>query len=447
MYYLDPAYNIYDKANRGDQQHYINNPMELRRRLVAPFQITQAEPTDDHHDLDYTNHSGEDETLTSSEMTLNRIILCTFCIVLLWSTSLQNAVYLVSDNVPKPSLYTVYDTCYFTWKFVNRQREDYENCVNSQLRQCDVDFDLADAAELQRVYVAQEHQANYTSTYTDLVQNCTAYQSNLTDLLRQWQSGGQDYRMLYQDGCVGEQREQIANILGDMHDGNTAAITTSSEYTVSSTRRVSRLVSYSKDLNNYNIEYVRNKTSSIKLSIDDITTNLTILPPLTPTLDLLTQHIQDMQSCLTLDPALSSQCTIQPSLGTVYNDTRLILTNQLLAYQTQIRMMEQNIETYRLLVVNAISAADNFYDSIAGARGLVHWLVQTARLVGSTKALCGKGSPDWCDFSKMDWYVPPPSLNPISPLLPELTSQKFENSTGDAGGQLPIALLPVNVPY
>eukprot|EP01031_Cornospumella_fuschlensis_P031416 gene31415-37974_t len=401
----DIAYNqIYDAASQRGQPEQFNNPMELRRRLVAPFQISQADDSED------------EEELSSYEMTLNRTILCTFCVILLWSTSLQNAVYLVSDNVPKPSLSAVYDTCYFTWKFVNRQRQDYENCVDSQLRQCDVDFDVADAIEKQRVAVAEEHHANYTRTYTALVQNCTSYQSNLTDLLRQWQSGGQDYRMMYQDSCVGAKRERIASILGDSSDGNTAAITTSSEYSLSSTRRVSKLVTYSKNLNSYNIDYIRNKMSSIKLSIDAITANLSILPPLDPTLNLLTQQMIEMQSCLTLDPILSNECIIQPSMGSIYNTSRIILTSQLMAFRKDVELLELDIERYRRRVVQAIDAANDFYDSIAGARGLANWLVQTANLFGSTKALCGKGSPDWCDFSKMDWFVPTLTLTQIRPL-------------------------------
>ena len=126
------------------------------------------------------------------------------------------------------------------------------------------------------------------------------------------------------------------------------------------------LLDYSVALKNYNEMYVRNKTKSIKVDVD------TIL------LDFSDDMLHDFN------------VTMLNIMAIITLELDFCLTTETCAFGSYVDTVE-----------GAIDAANDFYDSINGARGLLAYLVKTYSVIPNVGQLCGKSNPNWCSFDKV----------------------------------------------
>ena len=70
------------------------------------------------------------------------------------------------------------------------------------------------------------------------------------------------------------------------------------------------------------------------------------------------------------------------------------VTNQFAAYQRQFAAIETSVTA-------AISNANQFYQAIAGAKGVLQWLADNIPGINLGNELCGRSSPNWCEFSEV----------------------------------------------
>lgn len=74
---------------------------------------------------------------------------------------------------------------------------------------------------------------------------------------------------------------------------------------------------------------------------------------------------------------------------------------QLVAMQSQLRSYDNTFKGFQRDVSAALQSADQFYEAVSGAQGVIQWLVANVPGVGIGSALCGKSTPSWCGFSKV----------------------------------------------
>ena len=61
--------------------------------------------------------------------------------------------------------------------------------------------------------------------------------------------------------------------------------------------------------------------------------------------------------------------------------------------------LKSDIGYYIARVGQVVSNANNFYASVAGAAGVMHWLSSNIDLGVIGGSLCGHSTPNWCNFS------------------------------------------------
>ena len=89
---------------------------------------------------------------------------------------------------------------------------------------------------------------------------------------------------------------------------------------------------------------------------------------------------------------------------------------QVLVMQNHIDEYNKVISSYIDQVSVAVGKANKFYDSVAGAQGIIQWIVNNFDGLSLGSELCGKSKPSWCDFSKTSWSIPSPVIPSVVPL-------------------------------
>jgi hypothetical protein len=184
-----------------------------------------------------------------------------------------------------------------------------------------------------------------------------------------------------------------------------------------SNEKITTLAQFADDLNNYNIEYANNKTVAVQDAASRIQSEMQRLSA-----DVMTDIRKEMASllaateqliaCIGLDNATKSRGLCSQGLG-MYDrirDLQIAMEVQTFIFQGFIEDYKKEFDLFAADVKNAIKAADNFYDSVAGASGLVSWIVENMNVFRVATELCGKGSPNWCDFSKANWFIWTPDM-------------------------------------
>lgn len=365
-----------------------DNPVAKHATSMQPFNV--AQPIDNEEEF--------------KSLWLNRLITCTFCIILLWLTSLQMSSLIVGNVVETPTTSEVYDVCRYTWDTGHAMKRSYEKCIERQSVIRFIDLDNADIAERERTIAVNKRNDAYITRYKYLVNNISSVVALQRSILSSWVTGGTSHKIDYRETCNGQERARVVSQLNDKTSTNEATITQSSIYTTSTNNRVYRLTSYVDDLNSYNYRYMLNKTEIIRMDLDAAMLEIGgSIPNLNATLDNILHTIDINNACLTLEG--NRTCPYGTSFRDVYEQMREEVSTTIDVIKEYIATMEQIIALYEQRVKSAINSANSFYDSIQGARGLVVWLVKTANLFGSAADLCGKSSPDWCDFSKVRIFL------------------------------------------
>jgi hypothetical protein len=79
------------------------------------------------------------------------------------------------------------------------------------------------------------------------------------------------------------------------------------------------------------------------------------------------------------------------------------MDNQLLVVQSKLDRYDSMLTSLSDSISEAVSNANQFYESIAGAQGLLQWLSDNLDGLNLGSELCGRTTPSWCDFSKVSF--------------------------------------------
>ena len=127
------------------------------------------------------NETGETGPISVEYMLFNRIMLCVVCIALLWTTTLQNSIWIGSYFLRVPELDYVRSMCQSSYNNVDEQRSHYSQCVGSHLTTCQRELksfthtellrarnaSIVNSEAVARIYVAKE----YTTTLLSQAKN------------------------------------------------------------------------------------------------------------------------------------------------------------------------------------------------------------------------------------------------------------------------------------
>jgi len=377
----------------------VENPARSKNMVQQPESVV--------HDP-VQNDESPDPDKTERESTgklLNRLILCIFAICLLWLTSLQVCVGIVGTNVAVPELSSVTGTCQFAYQQVALQRDYYAACSQQQISTCTRSLQAAHLSESLKTATQSNSNTHFVAAIKTQAQNCSQSYLDGKRAVSAWTGSGQ--LIPYQPTCSGAEKQDVAGLLGDTSESRASVLAASEEYSASSDTSVLRLAAYSSALTSYNAEYVRNKTAQLQLLSIQVVRGVGDVR--VEAFDLrvakIENTIQQLSACAGLEEG-ESECTYGASLRATYETLRRRMGKQLDAVEEEIAEVEAVVDAYAAQVNLAIIAANRFYDSVAGAQGLAAWVAANT----GVSQLCGKSSPNWCSFSKADWFVYPPIL-------------------------------------
>lgn len=108
---------------------------------------------------------------------------------------------------------------------------------------------------------------------------------------------------------------------------------------------------------------------------------------------------------MTFHTSASNKCSIDgiqtDGIVDLYNTAQISMNAQLLAIESSFDTFKDDFDAFVEDVENAISEANRFFDSIGV---VITYLNDDLGIVSNE--ICGiSNSDDWCDMSKMNWYV------------------------------------------
>lgn len=325
---------------------------------------------------------------------VHRMILCGLSLSLLWLTSLELSQSLVRQfGVGVPSLSSLQEVCWHHgWGVVEGQKRGYEQCVMVELEHCDAQGEAALAAEKARVReVKQVGDAA-------LVQ-VRKWETNCTALLEAAKQAAESA------GCSGS---TSAMPTASPTQAPTSPLKDVISYTQSSDATVGRLAAYADALETYNSNYLRNKTKALQgLSLDIVASVAApTLPSINASFASLSLSLDALLGCVVLGSGADNAqaCPLGIiSADALYLTLQTEMEGQLAAVTSTLDAFKSDLQMFKLTLDEALASADSFFDSVAGAQGILAWVVANLDAFGAVGEMCGKSSPDWCSFSSSDW--------------------------------------------
>jgi hypothetical protein len=355
----------------------------------------------------FDNHREESITETETGHFCNRLIVCIFALCLLWLTTLSNCVYLVNFLIVTPSFSSVQDHCLDFIDLIDKNEQSYRYCVNDQLEVCNENLNAAYAIESNRIVTHQRNNYEFQAAFNDKINNCSSEVSNLKSLFLQWISLDVNNTIPYYSTCSAEMKASVRNLIGDQSDKASSLQLSTKNFIETSNTQLSSVVDYSIELNSYNEMYIYNKTKALQLQ----TLQLLFRQSLNVDSLLLKERIQlenissVMIDCLTFSPN-SSHCPFPINAASLYLDASSytdFIVNHI--YHDIMDNIEVSINGFETMIDSARININKFYQSVMGIKGIMNWLLSSG-LIPSTSYLCGKSSPNICDFTPDDWYLP-----------------------------------------
>lgn len=340
------------------------------------------------------------ETQSPSMYLCNRLIVCTFALCMLWTTTLANCVYLVNLYFQVPNFSLVMNHCMDFARVVDRNENNYHDCVTQQLSTCKLNLDIT--YNQQKIRISQ-HEANnllFEDQFSSIVQNCSSQYDELQSNLQSWLKIGANHTIPYTSTCSPQQRNLISQLLNDQSKTNDAVQSSANGFIATTNARMAALVTYSDQLSTYNRDYIRNKTNnlhlqSMKLSID---ASIDIQAYLEVQQLHITRTFDEMIACLSLDNNASLSCPFPINAAYLYNFESNDINVVIRGMQRTMSRANASVLAYRAQVMQVLTNFNNFYRSIVSNTGIIAWVVQNT-MIPSASYLCGRSSPNWCSFS------------------------------------------------
>lgn len=352
----------------------------------------------------------------------NRILFCLMALCFLWMTSLEICASIASKYIAVPTFGEVVHNCHYAFDQTTEEKRFYDDCVNRQLDICH--RDLTAALQSEQLITQRKSDVNnvYRAKFTSFSSNCSQDLSSAKALITAWLSGGADYTIPYQSSCSGSKQAALQQMIGDSSSSKSDFLSTTQFYTQDTNNRVSRLTSYASALGAYNAQYLSNKTSYLHIKAIDIAASVSLknIIALNKSFNAMFTTMNNLVACVSLDPTSTEQCPYGPSAYQLMEVSLYETQVGIDQVQGAVAMLQANLQVYIANVKAAVANMESFYNSIAGAKGLLTYILNILNTVGlGSIALCGQTTPDFCSFSLSDFLVPDPWL-PTIPAMPTL---------------------------
>ena len=92
----------------------------------------------------------------SWKILMNRVFLCIFAILMLWTTTLKLASDITKSYIATPEIDYVISTCSNSWQYAENQRNEFQNCATRQSKVCDRQLHTSYTQEVARVKLIKE---------------------------------------------------------------------------------------------------------------------------------------------------------------------------------------------------------------------------------------------------------------------------------------------------
>lgn len=350
----------------------------------------------------------------------NRLWLCVVCVLLLWMTTLETSIRITKMALVPPELDLVMATCEGQLGRVDEQKRDYVQCVDNQMAVCGQNLEVGVQEELRRA-------GNASKVNEDTLRQVLETSNGARQYLEQMKISIGNYLELHADQnvvlgynnvsrCSLSEREVAQGLINDVSD-ITVPISESAQYfTSQSNQRVDHLATHVTAVNQYNNDYVTNKTGSLHETSVDLVSN--VLPP---KLYAVNESVQDFKEsvdslilCLSLEEVSSKRCEYSDDHNSAYDlyvQVENSVNAQVMAMSAVFEDITEDVEDWKGDVSDAIEKAAEFYGAVEGVMNVLQSSYGISQL-------CGLSSPDWCDFSVNDFFfdinsmtIPQPKLN------------------------------------
>ena len=350
----------------------------------------------------------------------NRIKMSFLAVCLMWATSLRVTVFFVSLFVDVPPFAVVMGTCNQTYHITRDEKGRYEDCVDSELKQCGQALDTKYRKEEWRVAATQQKNEDMIEAARSVQSNCSSAYSSLQYALRSMvatddiSSVGRfdvnETMALKGSFCSREDRDRLASLVRDKGAIRSEAFSISSDYSQESQSAVRQLAKYAHERVLYDKQYINNRTERIKDEVHAYIDGVDL-----PMLDVasvfesIQQDVERFLSCVTIRSVSYGQCNSFMGAQVRLNAIQQEMDRRIDIYVAEIDSWQQQMIKYKANVHDAFQVSERFY-----------WGVKNA-------------IPDWVDSSILmaDWYkvdvtsflpvdVRFPSRNPTFSQLPSV---------------------------
>lgn len=309
---------------------------------------------------------------------------------------------LVDYFISAPSPSSVYDVCQFAYDQIVLEQSSHYECAENHLNICYQNMDHSVLEEKHRVITSQVLNNVYLRNLSAAREDCSSSVKNSITALTAWSSLNKSYTIAY-NGISPELSQKCKAMLKDASREHTEELSTNtSQFIVDTDFTMSQMSAYTSALTGYNKDYIMNKTSLLRktslsivqnVNITDI--NLYIDDSLRSMRDIMDISIVCLSIVNVTDVAglnITASCPFDTSMSELYDHYRELVLAFMKDYAT---MAADSFGKLKSDYNGVVNTARSFYNSVAGATGVMKML--SSLLPGVN--LCGKSTPDWCDFS------------------------------------------------
>lgn len=357
---------------------------------------------------------------------LARAILCIFAISLLWLTTLKVSVAILSQFFDLPRLETVWAVCESTYDDIQVQKRAHAACSDRQMQVCTAQLDASVASQISIASEAKRANDALIECMRSTANSCSAA---LNDIRSEVAAIERNYvgtwSKAFENSCSNSSRSALSAYFADSSETDAGVMAAVNQLSFASSENIATIARFADDLNDYNVDYASNKTLGIQRAVASIQADMEHLSSEAVTdiehlMASVLTSTEQLIACIGLDNAtvVRSHCPQGLGMYDRMKELQYMMRVHTLIFEGFVDDYKREFDMFAADVTDAIKSADNFYDSITGASGLISWIVKNLNVFQVANELCGKGSPNWCDFSKASWYVYIPDAPPdISPLL------------------------------
>ena len=351
----------------------------------------------------------------------NRLMLCSFAICLLWLTSLQAILGFNQSSIPAPYLQTVYDDCKFAYEQVGTEKKAYFDCASREVKQCNENLEKRYKEENKNALQKADFNHAVVNATLSVSHNCSSPMDSLNQWLHNWASmntGGAQFLIPYQN-CSASSLVQSKSFIGDSSSVK-SAVSGASTYSVESVTVAAHMSNYIQKERSYEENYNRMNTLGLKQRANSIVSQQALLynKLLNTSFGNISDTLTQLLACTSLSNTTSSRfCTYPTNMQALYSAQMQFVQNQNLMVSNFLSTYKSIFDQYQADVATATAQMNQFYDSVVGSTGILRYIMTAYSIVGGDmRQLCGKSTPNWCNFDPSSWLVFPP----FQPRLPTL---------------------------